>query len=225
MYQWVGGETFETARVFDLRAGDRITGVTVVESGIKVTLDGPGDLAFHWPEITIRAASGEEIYPDLNWENPFTISNLRQGRYYLFLEGYCENAVWAPQWYGGTESFDGAITIDLAEGALNQITMELVQGGRIDGNLLRADGTRPRNIQYGLFDPAGDPICSRYNQWRVFDEGIFRFQGLANGDYYLGVLIGVDEIWWYPGTLEFAAATPLTIENHADLTDMNWLLP
>ncbi len=223
--QWIGGETFETARVFDLQPGDRITGVTVVESGIKVYLDGPGNLTLHRPVVTIRAASGEEFHPDSNFDNPFVISNLRSGRYYLYVEGYCENAIWASQWYGGAESFDGAVAIDLAEGELRQITMELVRGGRIEGNLLRSDGTRPRYVNYGLFDPAGEPECPGSYQWRSFDQGIFSFQGLGDGDYFLAVQTGGDEIWWYPGTRLFSEATPLAIENHTDLTEINWVLP
>ena len=223
--QWVGGGSFDTARMFDLEPGDRITGVAVVESGIKVLLDGPGDLVFHRPTITIRGASGDEFYPDPDWENPFTVNNLRPGRYYLYLEGYCKNEIWAHQWFGGTETIDGAIAIDLAEGELRQISMTLIEGGRIEGNLLRASGTRPRKVNYGLFDPAGEPVCSEYLQWRLFDHGVFKFQGLADGDYFLGVRIGGDEIWWYPGTREFTEASPLPVENHGTLTDINWTLP
>lgn len=224
VYQWVGGETFDTARVFDLQAGDRITGVSIVGSGINVLLDGPGDLTYHRPTITVRAESGEELHPDFSWSGPFTINNLRPGRYYLYLEGYCDDQIWTSQWYGGTEVFEGAAAIDLAEGELREIKMDLIRGGRIEGNLLRADGTRPRKIMFGLFDSAGDELCPEYRQWRQFDEGKFRFQGLADGDYFLGVQIP-GGYWWYPGTGEFTEAVPLTIENHVDLIDIDWRLP
>ena len=225
MDQWVGGESFETAQVFDLQPGDRITDVAVVESGIKVFLNGPGDLVYYRPTFTIRSESGDEFHQDFNWGNPVTINNLKSGRYYLFLEGYCENQRWAHQWYGGTESIEGAVAIDLAEGELRQITMTLIEGGRIEGNLFRASGTRPRKVNYGLFDPAGEPVCSENRQWWLFDHGVFKFQGLADGEYFLGVRIGGEVIWWYPGTREFTEASPLVIENHATLTEINWTLP
>ncbi|MEN8007285.1 MAG: hypothetical protein ABFS42_09745 [Candidatus Krumholzibacteriota bacterium] len=223
--QWIGGETSDTARVFDLQPGDRIAGVEVIESGIKVLLDGPGDLVSHHPEITVRSASGEEFHPRGFGNNPFAVTNLRPGRYFLFVDGYCGDEIWAHQWYGGSETFAGATPIDLAEGELGRIVMTLERGGRIEGNLLRSDGTRPLTIRFGLFDPTGEPACSGWGQWREFDEGRFEFQGLADGDHYLGVQTWGDDIWWYPGTGEFTEAVPLTIENHADLADVDWVLP
>ena len=224
--QWMGGDTFKTARVFDLQPGDRITGVTVVESGIQIRLDGPGDLVYHRPSLTIRDESGRNYNPYSNSNNPFSVCNLRAGRYYVQVEGYCEDKIWARQWYGGVESLEGAIPIDLAEGELRQIVMELELGGSIEGNLFRADGSRPYYIEFGLFDAGGEPQCTAWwQQWRRFDEGFFRFQGLENGDHYRGVKTTGDEMWWYPGTREFTEAIPVVIVNHEAVTDVNWVLP
>jgi len=223
--QWIGGDSFETATVFDLGPGDRITGVTLVESGLRVQLDGPGDLAFHEPTITVRDEAGREYFPETYDENPISICNLSPGRYYLHVDGYCRDEVWAPQWYGGSETFEGAVPIDLAEGEFRPITLDLIEGGRIEGNVLRADGTRPRWAEYSLFDATGEPRCEGWTQWREFDEGRYRFRGLADGEYYPAVRVANNEVWWYPGTFDFAEAQPVSIANHAPVTDVDWRLP
>jgi len=225
LVQWIGGDSFETARVFDLQPGDRITGVSVIESGIRILLDGPGDLVYHRPSVIIRDDSGWEFHPYTYSDNPFSICNLKPGRYYVQVEGYCDDEVWARQWYGGAESQAGATPIDLAEGELHQIVMELVQGGRIEGNLVREDGSQPYAIEFSLFDAGGEPLCSGYSPWRYFDKGEFKFQGLVNGDHFLGVRTAGDKIWWYPGTWEFTAASPLSIVNHEAIIDVDWVLP
>ncbi len=223
--QWFGGDSFETATVFDLEPGDRITEVALVESGLSVQLDGPGDLAFHEPTITVRDEAGREFFPETYDENPLSICNLSPGRYFLHVDGYCRDEVWARQWYGGSETFEGAVPIDLAEGEFRPITLDLVEGGRIEGNVLRSDGTRPRWAEYSLYDATGEPLCEGWTQWRDFDEGRFRFRGLANGEYFLAVRVAYDEVWWYPGTFDFAEALPISIENHAPVTDVDWRLP
>lgn len=223
--QWFGGDSLENATVFDLQPGDRITGVDLVESGIRLQLDGPGDRSFHQPDVTLRSESGMELDAGTSFGSPVWINNLPAGRYYLHVDGFCEDEPWASQWYGGSESFAGAVPIDLAEGALVSVLMDLVEGGRVSGTLLRADGTTPSRVDFGLHDAEGGVLCGGYDQWRGFDNGAFRFQGLADGAYYLAAQLKYDEPWWYPGTLNFDEAEPIVIENHAAVTGLDWRLP
>jgi hypothetical protein len=223
--QWIGGDSFETARVFDLQPGDRITDVAMVESGFRVRLDGPGDLAFHRPTVLVRDESGNEYHPDVFPDNPFSVCNLRPGRYYLHLDGHCNDQIWAAQWYGGTERMEDAIPIDLGEGEYRHLVMELVEGGRIEGGVLTSDGQPPEKASCRIFDFEGEPLCSGWGQWRVFEEGLFSFTGLTDGEYFLAARTVNYEPWWYPGTADFAEATPITITDHATVTGISWSLP
>ena len=223
--QWIGGDSVAAARKFDLQPGDRITGVNFVGSGIQLQFEGPGDMIYHSPSITVTDVSGREFQPYSYSGSPYSICNLRPGRYFLKVEGFCQQEVWAPQWYGGSESESGALAMDLAEGELQSIVMNLVKGGSIGGTLLRADGTVPLAVQFGLFDADKEDMCTGWRQWQQFVEGVFRFQGLANGEHFLAVLANYGKVWWYPGTYDATEATPLLIENHGDLTEVDWRLP
>jgi hypothetical protein len=223
--QWMGVESIGDQGVFDLQPGDRITGVDMVESGIQVLLDGPGDLTVHKPSVTILDEEGNEYLPSVYRDNPFYVGNLRPGRYYLQVVGHCENEIWAPQWYGGAEIVADATPIDLAEGELRRIVMELVEGSRIEGELLEPDSQRPDRVSCGLFGLDGEPICSQYYPWRYFDEGLFSFTGLPNGEFLLAARTDRYNYWWYPGTEKFDEAVPIVIENHTSVTDLSWLLP
>lgn len=223
--RWFGGDSMATATVFDVQPGGRITGVDMVGSGIQVQLDGPGELAFYAPTITVRDENGREQHPELYSDNPFWVCNLAPGRHYLKVEGFCNDERYATQWFGGGASLESAAPIDLAAGELRSITMVLQEGGRISGTLLRADGTTPYTVDFGLFDAEGTPLCDRYDQWRGFDEGQYHFRGLADGAYHLAVQLMYDEPWWYPGTLDFDQAEAIVIENLEPVTELDWKLP
>ena len=103
--------------------------------------------------------------------------------------------------------------------------MELVTGGSIEGELRTADGQLPDFTECGLFDFAGNPLCREWENWRWFTGGLFNITGLADGDYYLAARTESGDAWWYPGTLDFAEAVPITIAGLGAVTDLNWLLP
>ena len=223
--QWLGVESIGDQGVFDLQPGDRITGVDLVECGFQVRLDGPGNLAYHEPSVTLFDEAGNQYTPNVYNENPFSISNLRPGRYFLHLDGYCDNQIWAPQWYEGAEMMADATPIDLVEGEFQLIAMTLVEGDHIEGEILTPDSERPDNVQCGLFDFDGESLCRDWNSWRRFDDGLFDFKGLPNGEYFLAARTDRFAYWWYPGTENFDEATPIIIENHESVTGLSWFLP
>ncbi len=223
--QWIGGDSFATARVFDLAPAARVTGVDLVASGFQLQLNGPGDLTVHRPYASVHDEWGNELFGSDLYENPFTFCNLRAGRYYLHLDGYCNEQVWAPQWYDGANGWQDATPIDLGEGEFRRLVMELVTGGSIEGELRTADGQLPDFTECGLFDFAGNPLCREWENWRWFTGGLFNITGLADGDYYLAARTESGDAWWYPGTLDFAEAVPITIAGLGAVTDLNWLLP
>lgn len=223
--QWLGVESIGDQGVFDLQPGDRITGVTLVESGFQVRLDGPGNLAFHRPTVTVFDEAGNEHKPEVHQDNPFPVGNLRPGRYYLHVDGFCNGEIWTPQWYGGAETMADAIPIDLVEGESQHLVMNLVEGDRIEGEILTWDGLRPDRFNCGLYGSDGEPLCSDNYPWQRFENGIFHFSGLPNGEYFLATQAYLHDFWWYPGTGNFEEAIPIVIENHVSVTGLSWLLP
>jgi hypothetical protein len=136
--------------------------------------------------------------------------------------GYCDDQIWAPQWFDGADLEVSATPIDLEEGELRHLTFHLVEGGRIEGQVLEANGDPPFRADVELYDTVGDALCSH---WSPGPEGIFEFSGLADGDYFLAVDVYPDGLWWYPGTADFTSATSITISDYATVTDIMWSLP
>jgi hypothetical protein len=210
--------------VFPLVAGDRFSDVNVVESGVKILLDGPGDLTSHRAEVTIRDESGIEYETYSFWASSFTVCNLKPGRNYVYVNGHCLNESWSPQWYQGALRPENAAPVDLAAGELRTLTMNLEPGGGVEGSVFKSDGTRPNRAYCTLYDLDGDPLCGESDMWFRSEEGIFNFMGLADGGYYLATIY-LDEPWYYPGTWEFTEAVPIVIENHVSVTGLELYRP
>jgi hypothetical protein len=219
--QWVGGATYEEAQVFSLGPGDRITGVSVVESGLNVWLEGPGTLTYHRASIRLIDAAGHTFEPNNYSDNPITICNLPPGEYRLLVYGYCKGEPWANQWYDGAESASAATPITLAPGELRTVTIHLVEGGRIQGRVLDSDGQPRDDYDLRLCDADGETLCE---QWQSRTRGEFSYSGLANGDYYLAVrTTWGGETCWYPGMREFEYATPIRIRDYGTVTGIEWI--
>jgi hypothetical protein len=223
LYQWMGGASFETARVFDVRPGDRITDASTVVSGLQVFLEGPGNLTTHVASYVLRDEQSNQIKLNERWDEPVVFGILRPGRYFIHVNGYCHRQTWAAQWYDGAETADAATPIDLVEGELRDVTLHLVDGGRISGGVLTATGERPVGVYGRIYDSAGEPLCE-YGQ--VWAAGIFDLVGLPDGDYYLSASMDPDDNpWWYPGTFDFQSAVAIPIVGHSAVGGITWSLP
>jgi hypothetical protein len=220
--QWIGGTSFETARFFAIQPGDRITGVDMSEGGIAVTLAGPGDLIMYDPEVVLREESGAEVAIYGISGNRFSICNLPTGRYYLGLENACNDQIWLSQWYDGAADVESATLIDVVAGELSRIEMDLIEGGRIAGQVSTAEGDRPSYANLRLLDAGGATSCPHST---IASGGVFAFGGLPDGTYYLGLSVPSHGQWWYPGTYVFAEASAITIEGLGAVTGLNWSLP
>jgi len=222
--QWIGGDSFETAQLFDLQPGDRICGVELVESGLGIWLDGPGDLTAHEATASLFDEDGSECWTGNIYNNPAHLCNLRPGRYFLQLDGNCYEQIWVQQWFDGVDSLADATPIELGEGELRRLTMSLVEGGRIEGRVTTAGGPLPWSLDCGLFTDGGEPVCGDWRQWRSCPDGIFVFAGLSDGEYYLAAEKSSSAPWWYPGTYDFEEACAITIADHGISWDVpsNW---
>jgi hypothetical protein len=217
----VGGADQAAARVFDIRPGDRLTGVDLVGSGIALRLSGPGEFSDHDPAYILRTEDGVQIDFPSSYGGK-ALCNLAPGRYYLGADGTCANQPWAPMWFGGSEDFAGATPIDLATGELRAITLDLVTGGRIEGRLQDAAGANLTSAWYRLCDLDGNPLCRSISSSL---NGRLVLPGLADGSYLVfGLGDGVAGSF-YPGVQDPAAATPIVIADHGLATDIIWRAP
>nr|MEE4268051.1 hypothetical protein [Candidatus Krumholzibacteria bacterium] len=220
--RWIGGEDFDAARPFDLQAGNDILNLEWVESGVQVNLSGPGNNLDYDYLLELWNQAGQLVYSEnYIYGNEATFSNLEPGQYFLKVDGQYFNAVWAPQWYGGTENPEEAQLIDLAEGAAVQLDFALELGGHIKGRLGFGDGTFPGFFRVYLIQEDGTATTHNPQQ----QDGVFSFRGLADGEYFLSVDLGSAGAWWYPGTWDQGGAEALAVEDHSSHLDLTWNLP
>ena len=218
--QWIGGDSFETATIFDLQPGNPITDLVHAESGLTVQITGPEVSSRIHLDAVVRSESGQEFKTDYYGENILYISNLRPERYFLFLSGICREQTWAPAWYGGNENFDSAVAIELGVGERKIITLDLREGGRIEGGIRFPIGFGDLVTGYRLYGDTGESIC---NPWTWSDDEML-FTGLPNGDFLVAAVITDSSPWFYPGTWDPDLAEPVTITDYGRVV-VEWDLP
>lgn len=152
-----------------------------------------------------------------NGEGRFEMRNLPAGDYRLIVS----KSGFITLEYGQRRPFETASTITLGEGQSATGNVALIRGGAIFGRVvdqfgdpsvgtrvqvmrLRAEGGSRRLLPVG----AGD---------QTDDTGAFRLYGLPPGEYYVTASTGLvdavkrDPPVYYPGTMNFAEAQPITL--------------
>jgi hypothetical protein len=170
--------------------------------------------------VLVRSEAGQDIETEYHGDNPLHLSNLRPGRYFLFLDGVCHDETWAPTWFGGNEDFDSAVAIELGVEEMKTIVMDLKEGGRIEGGVRTPLGFGNLVTGYRLYDEAGETIC---NPWIWNDEEML-FTGLPDGTFLVAAEITNSSRWYYPGTWDPDLAKPVTITDY-DHVVVEWDLP
>ena len=152
-----------------------------------------------------------------NGEGRFELRNLPAGEYRLTVSktGFITIE------YGQQRPFERAATITLGEGQSATGNVALLRGGAIFGRVLdefgepsvgtrvqvlrnRAESGGRRLLQVGMGD-------------QTDDTGAFRIYGLPPGEYYVAASTGLidaikrDPPVYYPGTMSFAEALPITV--------------
>lgn len=220
--QWIGGESFATAQVFDLQPGEAVRDLTVGAGGVRCTLEGPGNLINQRAVVVLRDESGRNHGALFSSDSPVSVRNLRPGRYYLYVSGIPAEQTWGSQWYDGATSLAHATPIDVLAGEITPVTVHLFPGGSLDGRLLLADGTP---VSYGpvtIIDADGASSSIYWIQHR--DVGAFRFRGLGDGGYRLAAQTEEGN-WWFPGTANPDSARVVEVIDHAAVTGIEWRLP
>jgi hypothetical protein len=157
-----------------------------------------------------------------NGEGRFEMRNLPAGEYRLIVS----KSGFITLEFGQRRPFESASTITLGEGQSATGNVALLRGGAIFGRVLdqygdasvgtrvqvlrlRAEGGERRLLPVG----AGD---------QTDDTGAFRLYGLPPGEYYVSASTGLidavkrDPPVYYPGTMTFAEAQPITLAAGAE---------
>ena len=152
-----------------------------------------------------------------NGEGRFELRNLPAGDYRLTVS----KTGFITLEYGQQRPFERAATITLGEGQSATGNVALLRGGAIFGRVLdefgepsvgtrvqvlrnRAESGGRRLLQVGMGD-------------QTDDTGAFRIYGLPPGEYYVAASTGLidaikrDPPVYYPGTMSFAEALPITV--------------
>jgi len=168
-------------------------------------------------EVRLSIDGGFGRLVTTNGEGRFELRNLPAGDYRLIVS----KAGFITLEFGQRRPFETASTITLGEGQSATGNVALIRGGAIFGRVLdqfgdpsvgtrvqvmrlRAEGGSRRLLPVG----AGD---------QTDDTGAFRLYGLPPGEYYVTASTGLvdavkrDPPVYYPGTMNFAEAQPITL--------------
>jgi hypothetical protein len=221
--RWAGAWAFADARSFTLAPGDPPREILYEEGAISCAVEGPGDQADADVDCLLFDETGESELAGPIYTNsgPVTLANLAPGRYLLRVEHLAHYPIWAPQWYDQSTSLAEATPIVVPSGGVVvPITVRLFEGGRIRGKVHWSDGA-----------PYMGWMCVRLNG--VTDEhagfarpttGAFEIQGLADGEYFVGVP-RVTRTLWHPGTWNLSAASVIRVENHGTVEGIDLWIP
>jgi hypothetical protein len=223
---WIGGEDPDTARVFDLAAGERIEDIEHVSGGFLIHLVPPEGVEVDHYTLRLYDQDGTGLYSYGSHDNPHAVCNLEPGAYTFQAEGRCDGGAWASRWSGGAEAAAEAIPLEVGPGELREVTLELVAGGRIECVVHQGDTPPDDPIRVRLFTEEDEELCMPWENAVAGEDGVHRIIGLSDGTYRLAVNVqGLSSRWWYPGTFLLEEAATLVIEDHGTLADIAWTLP
>jgi hypothetical protein len=152
-----------------------------------------------------------------NGEGRFELRNLPAGEYRLTVS----KAGFITLEYGQRRPFETASTITLGEGQSATGNVALLRGGAIFGRVLDefgdpSVGTRVQVLR-NRAESGGRRLLPVGMADQTDDTGAFRIYGLPPGEYYVAASTGLidaikrDPPVYYPGTMSFAEAQPITL--------------
>jgi hypothetical protein len=223
--QWVGGDSFAEATVYDPAPGETISDITHAPSCLSLNLTVPGNLlgetAFSFYDPTGTTLISQVIYNPYMMKSIFNIPNLRPGDYLLHVDHIdfqFPDVLWRPQWYDRSVTSAGAQVISIGVEEVVPIDLVLELGGQIRGTF--DSGAEPMIDYYVFITSESSPEIFEYDYAWLGDPTFF-LAGLADGGYKIGAYpVWLDwsprdpitvELLWYPGTSDWAAAGVIEI--------------
>lgn len=194
-----------------LRQTGTLSGVVTDKAGQPVAgawVDATGALR---PGATLHSAQTDAA-------GRFTITNLTPGSYKPSVFAADEQA-FAPEWSGDADSLATATAISVTGGATATFSPQVAPGARIEGVIVRHDGSP---VTGGFHGQVVEAATGRWigHVWSV-EHGRFTTSALPSGAFKLQVVDDMDiEYAWYDGVLAMADAKVVTLarEEHETIT-------
>ncbi len=235
---WLGGLTEADATVYDPAPGQTITGIDAVMSGaaVRVITAVPG-LGATSAIIEFRDPGDQSLVlrTSASYWSANTLGCLRPGTYLVRMTSNSVGSVPVrAQWYDRAATPAAATPVTVPDGGgVVEITFTLERGGTISGVVVPAADEHPWGDL--VVTGAGDDAVVAQRWTSGVDAG-FVVQGLEDGVYKVGFLQSTyDWLWpgdpapagvvWYPGTTDWAAATPVTITAAGDVAGVVITMP
>jgi DNA gyrase inhibitor GyrI len=219
MENWDGGDSFAEASIVNVPAGQHMSGLFLGGSSIECQLNPPENMFVRSGYTKVVDDSGRE-YPPIQISGTYaTIPNLNPGSYKLYVYGYHSFSDWAPTWYQNQLSFENAELITVGELESASVSMTLVPGGKIAGNLIRHSDDSSEEWILSIY-PDLDHNTDRARF--VQQDLSYELTGLGAGDYRLALEYENEEMWWYPGTSILDSATVITLTGTESVTNPDW---
>jgi hypothetical protein len=241
--RWIGGADFDSATEYELRPGETISHVRIVESGLFLEVHAPS--SGNAGGILRLVDASDSTFVAEKWfssdDRLQGFPNLEPGTYLLRIEpAWPLAADWLPQWFDGAAGPESAQRITIAEsGQVVPLLLTLERGGSIAGGALRDSAgesyvvfvfVTPGDVrrQWGAVGP---------DTWTSGDRYNFVARGLPDGDWKVGIWackysdyegrprdIPPDTVW-YPGTTDWDVASIIRINDHEDVRGVDIALP
>jgi hypothetical protein len=235
IWSYYGGSDLPSATRFELAPGGQIEGLSHVESGLEVVIQGlPAEGSYHRIELFTAAGRNLGHAPDGDGYIPsspdssFQFSNLPAGEIYLSVTPAGSGLDWLPQFFDRRETFAEADPIAIPPaGQIGSVTVSVVTGGQIRGRIHGLDGSPPDLTSFRLeLHRADSPHAPTrvLGPWDVFynsTTGDYRLNRLADGDYKLHLLLNGYWTWW-PAADTWDDATAISILDHGTVEGVDW---
>ncbi len=233
--RWIRDEQSGAKEVFNLAPGESFEGISHPVGGIQITVEGPeepvNNSSFCW--FRLLDSNQTNIFFELfgynsdmilEGPNPIVIPNIAAGSYTLHFSPKLRTQTWLSQYYDNVEDISIATPVVLAEaGDLVPVTVTLVEGGKILGNVFLEEGSPA--LETSLF------LTTNFDSTRVKkttstdpQTGAFSFVGLRDGNYKVAAENAYGGRTWYPGTSSWQSADEITIEELGVVEGIDWTL-
>lgn len=229
---WIGGDSFDRATRYDVGPGELLELPEVQESGLLCRLDPDWGDPRILGEIILETPSGRALDRMSVTSNYVGWANLDPGPYFLHYDPdrrQCSSS-WLARWYPDARTRETAVPV-LVEGAgsLTRIEWRLTSSGGLAGVIAELPGAPSGREATLLLFEGGDSTRVWCSQSGVYGTRTrFAFRGVEDGAFGLAVrlnLPGGPRLWWYPGTWLAREAEMLTVQDHAQVRDLDWEWP
>jgi len=235
--QWVGGPDFDEATVYDLQAGQTITGVDLIQSGIHFFIEpyeenpGSAEIKLYDP-VSLEPLSGSSSLSIAS--RHVAIPNLWPGEFLILVTPtpwMMGNAKWRPQWFDRESVANQARTITITTaGEVVGLDLILETGGVISGMVENEDGSMPF---YQIVITPADEFSPWARRQILGLTGEYSMVGLPDGDFKVGILppfyhegdIPDTGVTWYPGTSDWETAGVVEIRDASVVTGVDFFIP